>query len=149
MALDFYRMKRLAMRGLLAWGLASAALGAAALAAPSRVLRGIGIQALAWGLIDAALALNGWRDANRQALHQVPVAQAARRDWRILALNSVLDAGYIAGGLALIRRSPGRAGRVAAGVGIVIQGIVLLLLDVFLAGVFHQHARGHARRTES
>jgi len=60
-----------------------------------------------------------------------------------------IDAGYIVGGLALVRRASGRAGRAAAGVGIVIQGIVLLLLDVFLAGVFHQHTRDHARRTES
>jgi len=149
MVAGFYRMKRLAMRGLLAWGLASAALGATLLALPSRMLRGMGAQALAWGLIDAALALNGWRDANRQALHQVPVVQAARRDWRILALNSVLDIGYIAGGLALIQRASGRAERVAAGVGIVIQGIVLMLLDVMLAGVFHHHTRDHAQRTES
>lgn len=130
LALERGHLLRLAI-----WASASMLVGIALLltfAAKARatpLLRGFAIQTAAWGLVDLVICAWGWRGL-------------ALRDFRgaldlvnFLWLNLGLDAAYVAVGvtLAVAARTFGRrAGPMGAGMGIVVQGVALLWLDVRL-----------------
>ncbi|MFN8503095.1 DUF6992 family protein [Kouleothrix sp.] len=138
----FFHFQERALGGLWAWGLASMAAGLGMLAVPNRALRHAGLQALSWGAIDALLAWLGRRGARRSiARGAADGPRQARRFRAILLANAVLDAGYIAGGLALIRSARGRPERAGMGVGIVPQGLFLLCYDLLLAWLAGPWAR--------
>ena len=119
---------------LLAWGAGSVLAGSAILAllAARRagrppLLSHFAIQTAAWGAIDLALAALAWRD-----LAPRDIAGAAHLD-RLLWLNTGLDVGYIAVGVTLALTGwllGRRLAPVGAGLGVVVQGAALLLLDV-------------------
>ena len=122
---------------LLAWGAASVLAGSAvgALLAARRIasplLAHFAIQSAAWGAIDLLIAGIAWR-----GLAMRDVAGATRLD-RLLWLNAGLDVGYVAVGatLAIAGWVHGRSlGAVGAGLGIVVQGIALLVLDAKFIG---------------
>jgi len=101
--------------------------------------RGFGIQAIAWGLIDAAVAWGGkWLAEGRRGNR--PISEnddrEAGRLRRLLVINAVLDVCYVIGGLILVRslgaKDPGWAGH---GWGIAVQGAFLFFFDLI-------HARG-------
>jgi hypothetical protein len=106
--------------------------------------RGFGVQALAWGAIDALIAafgLLGQRGAGAPAAvgspSQDPAAEAdaaASRLRRLLWFNALLDVGYVAGGVALAR-TKGRSDPHwrGHGWGIVVQGAFLFVFDVYHA----------------
>ncbi len=91
--------------------------------------RYMGIQHLAWGAVDGAMAGYGL-----YSLHK-SLRAGAPKDWtverqrlrRILLINTLLDVGYFAAGAYLITRRDVRWR--GTGWGIVIQGGFLLLLD--------------------
>lgn len=121
---------------LLVWGAASIVAGTALLAwllarqRESDLLRHFAIQVAAWGAVDLALVAIGWG-----SLALRDVAGATRLD-RMLWLNIGLDAGYVMVGLALGVagwRLDRRLGLVGAGLGVVVQGSALALLDLILA----------------
>jgi hypothetical protein len=88
------------------------------------------IQTAAWGAIDLALAANGLRTLALRDL-----AGATRLD-RFLWLNVGLDVGYVLVGLTLLIagwRIGRRPGLIGAGVGVMVQGTALALLDLGLA----------------
>jgi hypothetical protein len=123
---------------LLAWGAASVLAGSAVgalLAArriPSPLLAHFAVQSAAWGAIDLLIAGIAWR-----GLAMRDVAGATRLD-RLLWLNTGLDVGYVAVGatLAIAGWVHGRSfGAVGAGLGIVVQGVALLVLDAKFIGV--------------
>ena len=123
---------------LLAWGAASVLLGSALAAllavrrADSPMLTHFAIQTAAWGAIDLALAGLAWR-----GLEMRDAAGATRLD-RILWLNTGLDVGYIAVGLTLAITAwllGRRLGPIGAGLGIIVQGAALLVLDAKFIGV--------------
>jgi hypothetical protein len=93
-------------------------------------LRHFAIQTGAWGAINSALAL-----AARPGLALRDFDGVTRLD-RFLWFNCGLDVGYVGVGVALawcgwrLARSQGLVG---AGLGVVVQGLALLLLDVRLA----------------
>jgi hypothetical protein len=93
-------------------------------------LTGVARQFVGWGAIDAAIVGWGYRGL-RRALRAGPtddeLVRRGVRLGRITAANALLDVGYVACGLALARR-PGRWR--GDGVGIVVQGLALLWLDV-------------------
>jgi hypothetical protein len=63
------------------------------------------------------------------------IASATRLD-RVLWLNIGLDAGYVLVGITLVMaawRLGRRFGLVGAGIGVVVQGVALALLDLMLA----------------
>ena len=130
----FWRWQEHALGGLLAWGVASAVVGAGLLRTQSVVVRHAGQQALAWGLIDLLLALNGRRSARRQATVAGTAAtiSAAIRFRMILVVNAALDVGYVAGGAGLARRSLQHPERHGTGLGIALQGLFLLIYDLLL-----------------
>ena len=96
----------------------------------SPLLDHFGIQTVAWGAVDLALALAG-----RQRVELRDLAAATRLD-RFLWLNIGLDAGYIMVGLTLLAvgwRVARRPGLVGAGLGVIVQGAALAVLDLVLA----------------
>jgi hypothetical protein len=136
---NFFAYQRRALRPLLAWGVGSTVLGTLML--PARGFwRHFGIQAAAWGAIDAALAIAGRRRALLRAeelasgqLDDGAAVREAAQFRRVLRVNAGLDVLYILSGLltaAIFRR---RADRVGLGVGIAVQGLFLLIFDALLA----------------
>ena len=128
---------------LAAWGAASVVAGTlvllvlAARRVRSPLLTHFAIQTAAWGTIDLALVLMGWRSL------AIRDAEAAARLDRFLWFNTGLDVGYVAVGVALaicgwtLGR---RLGLVGAGVGVVVQGLALALLDLWFASVLSRIA---------
>ena len=131
---SFFHLQHRLLGVLRAWGIGSAVAGALAMLSRSQVLRHIGIQAVAWGAIDAALAWFGRRGARAKiASGATDGATQARRLRTILLVNAGLDVGYIAGGLVLARSARGRSDRLGAGLGIAVQGVFLLCYDAVFA----------------
>jgi hypothetical protein len=123
---------------LFLWAAASILAGVALLALLSHkrttapLLRHFAMQAAAWGLIDLALGWYAWRELRLRDYHGAMALE------RILVLNVVLDVGYMGVGLALALvgalLATRRLGLVGAGLGVVTQGLALLVLDgVFLS----------------
>jgi hypothetical protein len=99
-------------------------------AAPSALLFHFGLQSVAWGVVNLALAF--WA---RQGLALRDLAAAVALD-RFVWFNIGLDVGYVAvgGTLAILgARGPRRPGLIGAGLGIVVQGLALVVLDLQLA----------------
>jgi esterase/lipase len=128
-------------RRLLRWSAASIVAGAVLLLLPGNPFwRGFGIQALAWGAIDAAIALFGWRAARRRRSAQPdPLApdivdREANKLRRLLWINTGLDVLYVAGGLALVLTlGATNAYWRGHGWGIVVQGAFLFAFDLLHA----------------
>jgi hypothetical protein len=101
--------------------------------------RGFGLQALVWGMIDAAIAFFGWGMARRRAADSSAQSlefkhKEARNLRRLLWINSGLDLLYIAGGWRLSHRAdPRERGWQGHGWGIIVQGAFLLLFDLYHA----------------
>jgi hypothetical protein len=121
---------------LLIWSAASILAGTAlfawlkAGARRSALLEHFAVQTAAWGVVEALMA--AWF-----IMHVVPrdVAGATRLD-RILWLNIGLDTGYVLVGATLLItgfRVGRRLGLVGAGMGVVVQGLALGILDLVLA----------------
>ena len=122
---------------LIVWGGASLLVGSALLGLMrarghrSALLDHFGIQTMAWGAIDLALAAAGFQ---RLALRDL--TGATRLD-RFLWLNIGLDVGYVMVGITLLVvgwRLGRRMGLVGAGMAVIVQGSALALLDLVLAG---------------
>ena len=93
------------------------------------LLRHFALQTAAWGVVDLAIAAWAWR-----GLTVRDHASAQQLD-RILWLNLGLDVGYVAVGLTLALAGwtlGRRLGAVGAGVGVMVQGAALFLLDLAL-----------------
>ena len=121
---------------LLVWAAASMLAGTAILAwlragtRRSELLEHFAIQTAAWGAAAAVIAVAMWVNIAPR-----DVASATRLD-RLLWLNIGLDAGYVFVGIALSVtgwRLGRRLGLVGAGIGVVVQGCALALLDLVLA----------------
>lgn len=121
---------------LLAWSAASIVAGTMVLALLARrarespLLRHFAIQQSAWGVVELAIGAWAW-----QGLRARDLAGYVRFE-RALWLNVGLDAGYVAVGatLAITGWVLGRRlGLVGAGVGVMVQGLALLLLHLVLA----------------
>jgi esterase/lipase len=124
-------------RRLLAWSAASLFVGALLMLYGSLFWRAFGGMAVAWGLVDAAIAWFGRRSALRQQAASLSAADQtsrARSLRRLLWINTGLDVLYIAAGLALVfslgKYNPTWRGY---GWGIVVQGAFLFFFDAFHA----------------
>lgn len=126
---------------LLLWGAMSmaAGLGAWAFTRARRLdaplLRHFAIQTGAWGAVDVVLALGA-----RPTLALRDYDGVTNLD-RFLWFNCGLDVGYIAVGITLAAcgwKLAKSRGLVGAGLGVVIQGAALLLLDLRLVALLSQ-----------
>lgn len=122
------------------WGVTSTLAGAViALTATRPRVRAFGAQTAAWGAVDASIAAVA--HVRARSPRRPDAAQRRRSLGRLLAVNTVLDVGYVAGGVALLRYAdriadagPLSGRRSAAelrgdGSAVVVQGGFLLLLD--------------------
>ena len=128
--------ERLHLLKLLVWALLSITAGTALIALQrirrqhSPLLTHFAIQSVAWGLVDAAIV-----GVARRGLAVRDYAGAVALD-RFVWLNIGLDGGYFAVGLTLALlgwRLDRRFGLVGAGLGITVQGLALVVLDLQLA----------------
>ena len=132
---------------LAAWGAGSVLVGGLLWASDGGDRRvAFGRQTAAWGAIDLAIAGLGLVRARRR--HGDPDDAERRRLRRALVINSVLDVGYVATGVALMThadriavsfpaRRSGRRYRAdelrGDGAAVITQGAFLLLLDTTFA----------------
>ncbi len=130
------QLEQLHLLKLLVWVALSITVGTALLALirvrrmDSPLLLHFGVQAVAWGVVDAAIAL--WA---RSGLGLRDLASAVALD-RFVWLNIGLDIGYVGVGATLAilgARGARRPGLVGAGLGVVVQGLALTVLDLQLA----------------
>lgn len=121
---------------LVLWAATSAALGTALVAAitvrriAAPIVLWFSIQTLAWGTCELLLVLVGWN-----SLSMRDVSAATRLD-RITWLNAGLDIGIVAVGVVIAAvgwRYGRRLASVGAGLGIVVQGLGLLILNLTFA----------------
>jgi hypothetical protein len=121
---------------LLMWGASSVLAGTAILAGlrfrhrTSALLEHFALQMAGWGTLELAFVALSWR-----ALAPRDLSSATRLD-RLLWLNAGLDIGYVLVGVSLAVagwKLGRRLGVVGAGIGVVVQGVALLLLDLLLA----------------
>lgn len=122
-------------RHLLSWS-ALSIVGGVVLLFLAPFWRGVGVQALVWGAIDAAIAGFGLRQLRRKQARPeagVPenLTREARSLHRTLLINAGLDVLYIIGGVVLTNFATEFAR--GNGVGIIVQGAFLLFFDAFYA----------------
>jgi esterase/lipase len=129
--------EQLLARRLLLWALVSILVGSALILFGGVFQQGIGVQAIAWGAVDAAIAWLGLRRARKHLGRPSAIAEEteeAQRIRRILWINNALDVVYVAGGTALVlfygRELPFWRG---AGWGVIIQGAFLFTFDLWHA----------------
>jgi len=119
---------------LLAWNLFNIITGVI-LGRRGGFLRGFASQNIGWGLINSLIAVLGHRfNRRRMAMLDDPadpnVQQAESRNLRlILAFNSMLDILYVFAGRRLARGAKLLSMRRGVGLGVMVQGALLLLFD--------------------
>ncbi len=132
-------------RRLLLWSVLSIGAGALLLTfGQSPRWRGFGVQALAWGAIDAAIAMFGERAARKRRDvgpgRPEMFEHEARNLRRLLWINTGVDVLYVSGGLVLLYTSgaqnPFMAGN---GWGIIVQGGFLFAFDLLHALAVPRH----------
>lgn len=136
-------------RRLMAWSIFSMVASLPMFFAANPLWRGLGIQFLAWGAVDAAIAVFGARmskkkQAGIQDSERAEVeAREARWLERVLWINTCLDVLYVLGGVWLAQTMGAESPRWKGhGVGVVIQGGFLFFFDFFHARVL-QSGRSH------
>lgn len=95
-------------------------------------LKGVGNQAVGWGVVNIGIAVGGRIAAERRQKNmESPLAPEVQQKEthnlkRILLINSVLDVFYVLSGRWMTRR-PNLRGQ---GIGIMIQGALLFIFDL-------------------
>lgn len=137
--MSIWQYYRAITRRLLAWSVVSVVAGVTLLFF-GPLWQGVGLEAIAWGVIDAGIALvGGWVARRRRAGLADPVApealaREARSLRRILLINTGLDMLYVAGGVALaLTLGVDSLFWRGNGWGIVVQGGFLFFFDLLHA----------------
>lgn len=131
-----WEFQRTLARRLLFWAVLSMTLGLLWLRNEHAWWQGFGIQALAWGVVDAVIAGFGLRGVTEKINRPVDRQLAQREAQRlrlILWVNAGLDVLYISGGLLWALVWARDAWAVGSGWGVVAQGAFLLVFDVIHA----------------
>ena len=116
---------------LLVWSILSLLSGLYIWFATNEFGRGFGIQLVAWGAVDAAIAFVGARTAARRKSTADPKNEALFIR-KVLWINLGLDVLYILGGFWVIRTYSELFWQ-GTGWGIVLQGAFLFLFDLIHA----------------
>ncbi len=116
---------------LLVWSILSLLSGLYIWFATNEFGRGFGIQLVAWGAVDAAIAIVGARTATRRKSTADPKKEALFIR-KVLWINFGLDVLYILGGFWVIQTYSESFWQ-GTGWGIVLQGAFLFLFDLIHA----------------
>jgi len=116
---------------LLVWSILSLLSGLYIWFATNEFGRGFGIQLVAWGAVDAAIAIVGARTAARRKSTADPKSEALFIS-KVLWINFGLDVLYILGGFWVIQTYLEMFWQ-GTGWGIVLQGAFLFLFDLIHA----------------
>ncbi len=135
---DFFAWQERVLDLLLAWGIGNVGAGTVLALRSQGIKRAIGVQAVAWGLVDSAVALYAGCIARRHATSARSgmygarhIQQRAQRFEQLLALQTAADIAYVAAGAFFAYRS--RAPWVqGTAIGVLIQGGALLVYDAGL-----------------
>lgn len=132
--MNIWHFRKTLLNRLLTWNIVNIAGGLALQAQKRPAVRGIGVQAIAWGAINIGIALGGRLLASRREAHPNAhslrvLAEETRNLRRILWLNTWLDVLYMLGGALFARRSTSDFRR-GNGFGVMIQGALLLCFDL-------------------
>ncbi|MEO1666369.1 MAG: hypothetical protein AAFU54_17165 [Chloroflexota bacterium] len=137
---NIWEFQSIVSRRLLWWAVGNVIVGMWLQQRRSKFLRGMGMQSISWGAINAMIAVGGsgfsllrWR-SKENPLDEEIVQKEHRNLFRALWINAILDVFYVAGGvmLALTRGTRDRL-MSGSGWGIVIQGTFLFVFDVIHA----------------
>lgn len=135
---NFFAWQERVLDLLLAWGVGNVGAGSILALRSSGIKRAIGVQAIAWGLVDSAVALYAGCIARRHATSARSgmfgarhVQQRARRFEHLLAVQTGADIFYITAGAIVAARSRS-AWIQGTAIGVLIQGGALLLYDTAL-----------------
>ncbi len=120
--MDHYRLARQLGKILLVWSAVSIVVGVGLFLVPISLVQGIGLQAILWGVIDAVIAGLGVLRTKEQS---------AAKMARFLLINVFLDVGYQVVGLVVILFLWPNAFLLGNGIGIIIQGAFLFVLDLY------------------
>lgn len=132
---DIWERHETVARQLLWWSALSVGVGLALLVPEHAFVRGFGLQAIVWGLVDAAIAWIGSRKtrSRRAGLadpnEPVVVAGEARKLRNLLLFNAVLDVLYILGGGWWTQKAETEFGLGNAW-GVIVQGAFLFVFDL-------------------
>ena len=135
----FLSVERTLTKTLVSWSVASIALGTSiALTGHKFDKKNViefGRQTAAWGGVDLLIVGAGYLAQRRRGtLSEEQTQRQIRNLRRLLVINSVVDVGYMAGGIAILKRSMQKKSSFRMGPGdgsaIVIQGAFLFVLDV-------------------
>lgn len=137
--MDPWRQQVALARVTVGWSVLSTAVGLPLATRGDAWWRAFGRQQVGWAAVDGGVVvvaeLLRRRRMRRAGNPYAPTALHHERRVlrRVLAVNAVADALYVAGGAWLWRTSPGRPERAGAGAGIAVQGTFLCLHDTFHA----------------
>lgn len=137
-----WRFQNVVSRRLLIWAVGNVALGVWLQQRRNKFWRGVGMQSLSWGAINAGIAIIGsgvanWRKSRMENPYAAPIVEKEHRNlFRALWINAILDVFYVLGGLALAL-TRGKRDRLMRGNGwgVVMQGGFLLLFDAIHAAI--------------
>lgn len=130
--MNIWQFQNLISKRLLQWGLASVILGIL-MRFGGKFWKNLGNQFIAWGAIDAGIAIGGQIASNNRIDQYENAGKAevkqkeAKNLSRLLWINAALDVLYILGGFFWSKRDKGN------GLGVLIQGAFLLFFDCFHA----------------
>jgi hypothetical protein len=130
--MNIWQFQAVVSKRLLQWGIFSCILGFF-LRLGGRFWKGLGNQFIAWGAIDAAIAIGGQIASNNRLdqFENPGKAEVKQKEakslGRLLWINAVLDVFYVLGGLWWSKRDKGN------GLGVLLQGAFLLIFDVYHA----------------
>ncbi|MFN8413139.1 MAG: hypothetical protein U0Z26_12200 [Anaerolineales bacterium] len=113
---------------LLVWSIGSLLVGLYLWFATNDFGRGFGIQAVAWAVVDAAIAIFGAKSATRRKSTADPKKEALFIR-KVLLVNVGLDILYLIGGVGVMSR--GGMFWLGTGWGIVLQATFLFFFDLF------------------
>lgn len=136
--MNIWQFQNLVSRRLLRWGVMSVIIGLL-MRFGGKFWKNLGNQFIAWGAIDAGIAIGGQISArNRVDNMENPglpeVKQEERKNLgRLLWINAGLDILYMLWGLRWLRKEGGDGADRGNGLGVLIQGAFLFAFDLIHA----------------
>lgn len=116
-----------AMNVLLGWSILSVDSGTAMIFSDRMLIRNFGWQNIAWGAIDAGIALWAKSSLEKKRVFGIDPVEEIQYFRKVLLINTLLDIVYIGIGAALVRSSNEKLN--GHGYGVLIQGSFLFLFD--------------------